>query len=159
MGRNEGGMNGKTTFEEELENHGNLVYTCVGRSMKPLLRQGRDLVEIVKKQPNKRCGKYDAVLYKRGEKYILHRILEVTPEGYVIAGDHNYTREYDITDRQILGVLTAVVRDGRRIDVNDKLYRVYVHMWCDFYHVRAVILVFKAFARRSVRAVALRVGL
>jgi hypothetical protein len=127
--------------------------------MMPLIRQGQDLVEIVRKDDGVRCSKYDVVLYKRGDRYILHRILKVMREGYVIAGDHNYTREYDITDRQILGVLTAVVRDGRRIDVNDKPYRVYVHMWCDFYHVRAAILVFKAFARRGVRAVALKVGL
>jgi hypothetical protein len=159
MGGNEECAKGKMTFEDELERYGNLVYTGTGCSMMPLIRQGQDLVEIVRKDDGVRCSKYDVVLYKRGDRYILHRILKVTREGYVIAGDHNYTREYDITDRQILGVLTAVVRDGRRINVNDKPYRVYVHMWCDFYHVRAVILVFKAFARRGIRAAALKVGL
>jgi hypothetical protein len=132
-----------TTFEEELQRHGVLVYTNVGYSMMPLLRQRRDLVEIVKKQPG-RCKKYDVVLYKRTGKYILHRILKVLPDSYVIVGDHNYVREHNVKDDQIIGVLAAVVRDGRRIPVNDWRYRLYVHLWCDLYPFRAVILHIKA---------------
>jgi hypothetical protein len=137
------GMNEPTTFEEELQRHGILVYTNVGCSMMPLLRQKRDLVEIAKKQPG-RCKKYDVVLYRRGGKYILHRILKVLPDSYVIAGDHNYVREYGVKDDQIIGVLAAVVRDGRRITVNDRGYRLYVHLWCDLYPFRVGILYMKA---------------
>jgi hypothetical protein len=128
------------TFEEELRRHGNLVYTSVGRSMLPLLRQGRDLVEIKRKDPDTRCKKYDAILYKRGDRYILHRIIKVTDNGYIIAGDHNYIKEYDITDKQILGILTGVVRNGKRIDANNKCYLAYVHLWCDLFPIRALIL-------------------
>jgi hypothetical protein len=35
-----------TTFEEEIEKNGRLVYTNVGDSMRPLIRQGRDLLII-----------------------------------------------------------------------------------------------------------------
>ena len=128
------------TFEEILDENGYLVYTNVGRSMMPLLRQRRDLIEIRKKGPG-RCKKYDVVLYKRGNKYILHRILEVLPEGrYLIAGDNNTFVEKDITDDHILGVMTKVVRDGKQVTMDDKLYKAYVHMWCDFYPVRAGVL-------------------
>jgi hypothetical protein len=143
-------MSGKTTFEEELERYGNLVYKCKGYSMMPLIRQGRDLVEIVRKEQGVRCRKYDVVLYKRGERYILHRILKVTNNGYVIAGDHCYIKEYDVTDSQIIGVLTAVVRDGKRMDVGDLKYRIYIHMWCDFYPFRVVILGIKALAKKCI---------
>ena len=37
-----------TTFEEELEQNGKLVYTNVGVSMLPLLREGRDVMLIEK---------------------------------------------------------------------------------------------------------------
>jgi hypothetical protein len=137
----------RRTFEEELQCHGNLVYTNVGCSMMPLLRQGHDLVEIVKKEPGS-CKKYDVVLYKRGDRYILHRILKVLENGYIIVGDHNYRREYDITEEQIIGVLVAVVRDGRRISVSDWKYRVYVHLWCDFFPIRAAILAGKQYVAR-----------
>jgi hypothetical protein len=137
----------KTTFEEELQHNGNIVYTSMGCSMLPLIRQRRDIVEIVAKPEEARCKKYDVVLYKRGDKYILHRVLKVTPKGYIIAGDHNYRREYDITDNQILGTLTAIARDGKRISVTDRKYLAYVHLWCDFFYARAFILIIKGIIR------------
>lgn len=140
------------TFEELLEKDGYLIYTNVGNSMLPLLRQRRDIIEIRKLQPSTRCKKYDAVLYKRGGKYILHRILKVRPNDYVIVGDNCIWREYGITDDMILGVMTRVIRNGKSIDVNtNKQYRLYVHLWCDFYHVRVAILYLKRLAYAVLR--------
>ena len=77
----------KTTFEQELERKGNITYTCQGFSMLPLLRQQRDLFTITKKQG--RCRKYDVALYKRADgAYVLHRIIQVLPDGYVFLGDN-----------------------------------------------------------------------
>lgn len=135
------------SFEEMLEEQGYIVYTNIGESMLPLLRQKKDIVEIRKKETG-RCRKYDMVLYKRNSQYILHRILKVLPDGYVIAGDHNLFLEYDIADEQILGVVTRVVRDGKSINMTDKKYLFYVHLWCDFYPVRILILRIKALIRR-----------
>ena len=66
----------------------------------------------------------------------------------MIAGDHNLFLEYDIADEQILGVVTRVVRDGKSINMTDKKYLFYVHLWCDFYPVRILILRIKALIRR-----------
>ena len=55
-------MNETTTFEEILDRFGKLVYPNKGVSMKPLLRQGRDLMVIERKGPEP-CRKYDAVLF------------------------------------------------------------------------------------------------
>lgn len=128
------------TFEKFLNENGYIVYTAVGNSMRPLLRTRKDIVEIRKKGPD-RCRKYDVVLYKRGGKYILHRILEVLPDGkYIIAGDNTTFLEKDITDDRILGVMTRVIRDGKSINVDDPSYQRYVHLWCDAYPVRMGIL-------------------
>ncbi len=127
------------TFEELLSQDGYLVYTNVGYSMLPLLRQRRDIIEIRKKEPG-RCKKYDVALYKRGDKYILHRILKVLPNGYLIAGDHNTFVERDVTDDMILGVMKRVIRDGKEITMDNPWYRLYVHLWCDFYPLRMRIL-------------------
>lgn len=133
------------TFEELLDKKGVFAYTNVGVSMLPLLRQRRDIIEIRKKQG--RCKKYDVVLYKRGNKYVLHRILKVRENDYVIVGDHCIRREFGITDDQILGVMTRVIRDGKSIYPTDWKYRLYVHLWCDFYPVRALILYVKSVLR------------
>lgn len=139
------------TFEELLEKDGYLVYTNVGVSMMPLLRQRRDIIEIRKKGTG-RCKRYDAVLYKRGDKYILHRILKVRPNDYVICGDHNIRKEYGITDAQILGVMTRVIRNGKSIYPTDWKYKLCVHLWCDFYLIRAgilyIIMLLRAAGRR-----------
>lgn len=134
---------GNSTFEEEIQRAGRLVYTNVGDSMMPLIRQHKDLVIIEK--PTGRCKRYDVPLYKRENgQYVLHRVLKVRREDYVICGDHRWQREYGITDRHIIGVLSAVVRDGKTISVTDWRYRLYVHLWCDFFALRAFILYFKS---------------
>lgn len=125
-------------FEEELERRKYLIFTNRGVSMYPLLREKRDLMHIVK--PQGRLKKYDAPLYKVGDKYILHRIIEVREHDYVICGDNCVTKEYGITDRDIIGVLVGVTRDGKYIPVTDRRYLFYVHLWCDFIGFRIAIL-------------------
>ena len=140
------------TFEELLVQDGYLVYTNVGASMLPLLRQRRDIIEIRKKGPG-RFRRYDVVLYKRGDKYILHRILKVLPEGYLIAGDNNTFVETDIKDENILGVMTRVIRNGKSITMDHWKYRLYVHLWCDCYPLRMLILRLKRKAGSVLRRI------
>jgi hypothetical protein len=139
-----------TKFEDVIAQGGRLVYTNVGDSMLPLIRQGRDLLIIEK--PHGRLKKYDVPLYRRDSgQYVLHRVLKVRDSDYVICGDNRYNKEYGITDRHIIGVLTVVVRDGREIPVTALRYRLYVHLWCDFFPVRALILKAKKIPKRLKR--------
>jgi len=132
-------MAGQGNFEKTIETYGKLVYPNVGDSMWPMLREGRDLVII--EACEGRLRRYDVPLYRRDSgQYVLHRILRVRKEDYVICGDNRRHREYGITDRHVVGRLTAVVRDGREIPVTDIRYRIYVHLWCDLFLVRAGIL-------------------
>ncbi len=127
------------SFEEMLQQDGYIVYTNVGCSMLPLLRQRRDVIEI-RPKPAGRCRKYDVVLYRRGEKYILHRVLKVLPGGYIIAGDHNAFVERDVTDAMILGVMTRVIRDGKSVRPTDWRYRLYVLLWCAPWRLRILLI-------------------
>ncbi len=140
----------KTTFEEILERDGRLVYTSVGYSMRPFIRSGEDLLIIEK--PSGRLKKYDVPLYRRDSgQYVLHRILKVREKDYVICGDNCRVREYGITDRHILGVLTGIVRNGETISVQDPAYLRKVHLWCDFFWIRAAILWARALLGRIKR--------
>ena len=135
-----------TRFEDVIERDGRLVYTNIGDSMRPLIRQDRDILIIEK--PHRRLKKYDVPLYRRDSgQYVLHRVLKVRDSDYVICGDNRYSKEYGITDRHIIGVLTAVVRDRKEIPINDWRYRIYVHLWCDFFPIRAFILNAKHFPK------------
>lgn len=135
-----------TRFEDVIERDGRLVYTNVGDSMRPLIRQDRDLLIIEK--PNGRLKKHDVPLYKRDSgQYVLHRVLKVRDSDYAICGDNRYSKEYGITDRHIVGVLTAVVRNGKEVPITDWRYRLYVHLWCDFFPLRAFIIKAKHFPK------------
>ena len=140
----------KSSFEEVLERDGKLVYPNVGDSMMPLLRQGKDLM-VIERRPTGRCKKYDAVLYKRPNgQYVMHRILKVRRDDYVICGDNRIHREFGVPDEWIIGVLTAVIRDGKTIPVTDRQYQLYVHLWCDFFWIRAAILRIRGFLIRRI---------
>ena len=128
------------TFEQIISRDGKLIYTNKGDSMMPLIKQDRDLL-VISRKPAHRLKKYDVPLYKRDSgQYVLHRILEVRPKDYVICGDNRWSKEYGIQDRHIIGVLTAVIRNGKEIKVTDLRYRLYVHLWCDLFPVRALMV-------------------
>lgn len=134
-------------FEDVLARGEKLVYTNVGNSMMPMLRQRRDLLII--ERPQGRLKRYDVPLYRREcGKYILHRVLGVRADGYVMCGDNQWRREFGVTDAQVIGVLTAFVRDGVEIPVTDGRYRLYVHLWCDLFWLRAAILLCRALPGR-----------
>lgn len=98
----------KLTLEESLAKNGFLTYRIRGVSMQPMLRQGRDLFTVVPKG-SERCKKYDVVLYRRpSDPYVLHRIIEVRPDSYVILGDNCIAKEYGMLVR-LLGAVTAIL--------------------------------------------------
>ncbi len=140
----------KSDFRTELEKHGRLIYTNVGDSMMPLIKQGRDVLIIEK--TNGRLKKYDVPLYQRDSgQYVLHRILKVRRNDYVICGDNRSHPETGITDRHIIGVLTGIIRNGKEISVGSLKYRIYVHLWCDLFPVRAFLLRVRNFLKRRLK--------
>lgn len=137
-------------FCSELETHGKIIYTNVGDSMMPLIKQGRDILIIEK--TDGRLKKYDIPLYQRDSgQYVLHRILKVRQNDYVICGDNRCHKETGITDRHIIGVLTGIIRNGKEISVTDFRYRIYVHLWCDFFPVRVFLIKVRNFLKRRLK--------
>ena len=139
-------------FEDLLEKDGRLVYKIKGRSMKPMLRENRDLVIV--EVPSARLQKDDVALYKRGEQYVLHRVIAVGDGFYRIRGDNTYSLEH-VSDEQILGVLTGFTRRGRNHAVTESGYRFYVRFWNFIYPLRFVWFHIK----RGLKAVAEKLGI
>lgn len=128
------------TFEEMLERDGQLMYRCKGNSMMPLLRPGKDLI-IISKKTGKRLSAMDVALFKRHDgSYVLHRIMWARKSDYVICGDNQWYLEREITDSQILGVLSAVVRGGKRVECSALGMRCYSLAQWLLYPARAVAL-------------------
>lgn len=127
-------MNDIKQIEEVIKEQGMLVCTTVGTSMYPMLRNRRDTI-IVERYEG-RLKKYDVPLYKCGSRYILHRIIEVRPDSYVICGDNCERKEYGITDEQILGVLTGFYRGSKQIDMRSWKYKAYSRLACATFPLR-----------------------
>lgn len=139
-----------SSFEQEIQKNGSIIYPIVGTSMMPLLRQHKDFVVI--KKIDRKLKKYDVPLYKRNNgQYVLHRIIKITTNGYIIRGDNCFNNEYDITDNNIIGVLDYIVRDNKIIKKNNPRYVIYYHLWCDCYFVRKFIIKLKSLLYRIAR--------
>ena len=102
-------------FEDIIAEQGKLVYTNVGNSMFPIVREG-DLLIIERVSAPLQIG--DVPLYKRDNgQYVLHRIADVKNGKYTMKGDNRTEMEKGVSDRHIIGVLTGIVRNGRTFPV------------------------------------------
>ena len=122
-------------IEQYIAENDRLIYTNKGRSMLPLLREGRDLF-IIEAKKNGRCKVGDTVLFKRGSDYVLHRVITVRPDDYDILGDNCINPERGIKDDDILGVMTGFVRNGKEHSINEPGYRLYVYVWMKTTRIR-----------------------
>ena len=125
------------SFEELLDLRGSFVWRTSGGSMRPLIKQGRDVVVISK--PEGRLKKYDVALYKVRDKYLLHRILEVHDGYYTAAGDNNTFLE-KVPDQSVIGVMTELQRKNKPYDLSGKKYRFYEKAWCGRFRFKCAVL-------------------
>ncbi len=130
----------KYTIEEVLIKQGKYVGPTVGISMLPMLKTRRDTIIVLAK--TERLRPLDVALYKRGEAYILHRVLEVTPTGYIIRGDNCYADEI-VPEEDVIGVLTEFYRKNQHYTCTDEKYLRYVRKRLKNYKIRRVFVVTK----------------
>ena len=94
--------------------------------MLPLLRNRKSIVivESVDRVPPRRG---DVVLYKSGTTYLLHRILQIKPEEYLIRGDSTWTIEH-VPKEAILATMTGFYRkpEGKLFTRTSLSYRFYL---------------------------------
>lgn len=110
-------------IDEVISGGGEFRLTPNGISMLPLIRPGVDSITLV--LPNN-VQKGDVVLYKRDNgQYVLHRVMYIKKEEYVMCGDNQKELEFGITNGHILAKLKDIFRDGSAIDTRNKKYRKY----------------------------------
>ena len=144
-------MSDPISLADYLAQNGSLTYANVGVSMLPLLRQGRDLFTVEKKG-EARCRIGDVILYRRkSDPYVLHRVVEVRPDDYVVLGDNCLQREYGIRDEDIMGIMSSFVRSGRKHSVHELPYRLYSKIWVRGATLRIALTRAKNAAKRHIK--------
>lgn len=114
-------------MEEMLNQNGEVTFIPEGISMLPVIVGGKDSVTV--KKPAGRLKKFDACLYlRKNGGFVLHRVVKVLPDGYVMSGDNQYVLEKGITDDQIIGVVVSVDKNGKEISCQNRAYKLYVRL-------------------------------
>lgn len=128
---------------DELKAHGMCLCKTEGDSMQPMLTEGKSTVII--KTPTFPLKKYDIPVYRREDRWVMHRIVHVTKKGgYIICGDNRAHLERDITEKDIVGVLAGYYEGDTFVDVyTDKAYLAYAKRVCRTYPIRFCTHAFK----------------
>lgn len=114
-------------IRETLEKNGEVTFISAGRSMLPVIRDRKDTVTLVK--PKREIKPGDIVFYQRDNgQFILHRVMFVNSDKYVMRGDNQWDNEYNIRRDQIIGVLKCFERNGKIHNVTDRDYLIYVKL-------------------------------
>lgn len=114
-------------IRETLEKNGEVTFISAGRSMLPVIRDRKDAVTLVK--PKREIKPGDIVFYQRDNgQFILHRVMFVNSDKYVMRGDNQWDNEYNIRRDQIIGVLKCFERNGKIHNVTDRDYMMYVKL-------------------------------
>lgn len=121
-------------IESELAKHGVFASNTSGVSMQPLFKTHRDMVII--KKPDGELRKYDVALYRDSRsRYVLHRVIGVRDDEYIIRGDNTFVKEH-VPKNAVIGVLIAFNRNGKRHSTDELLYKLYSRFWHFIYPLR-----------------------
>jgi hypothetical protein len=101
--------------------------------MLPMLKNRRDTIVVLPKK--ERLKPLDVALYKRGDDYVLHRVLALLDDGYLIRGDNCYRDEH-IKEENVIGVLSEFFQKDKHFFCYDKKYLAYAKRRVKNYPIR-----------------------
>lgn len=121
-------------IELQLKTGGKANLTVTGNSMLPMLHHRKDSVMLVPVEDKQNIGQ--VILYRRENgRYVLHRIIAVTPDGYVCCGDNQFEKE-PVAHRQLIASVVSFTRKGKLYDCSALGYRFYTAIWVRGFFLR-----------------------
>lgn len=129
---------------EKLNKDGFVVTSIEGNSMRPLLKENKDRVIIEKTDD---LHKLDIVLYKKDNKYLLHRLLKIDNNTLYLRGDNTLALEkIDIND--VKGVLKSYYHLNSYIQINKYTNYKYYYLSLLTYPFRLIKAKLKRYANK-----------
>lgn len=118
---------GNTAYKEQVDRLGVIAFVPNGVSMWPHLKNHGQSVVVEKKK--ERLKKYDVGFYTRANgACVLHRVLEVTDDGYVMCGDSQFVTE-KVKEDSVFGVMIGFYVKDKYLSANDSKYIKRVERW------------------------------
>ena len=143
-------------IEDVLAEKGVYVGPTVGISMLPMLKSRRDT--IVVRPKTERLKRLDVALYKRGDAYVLHRVLQPIDGGYIIRGDNCYSDE-NIPEEDVFGVLTEFFRKDKHYLCTNEKYLKYAEKRIRTYKRRRFFVQIKMKIKGAIKKVLRALGI
>ncbi len=120
-----------------LQSGQSVVTKTCGRSMEPLLSEGKTQVLIRPLTGTPRPG--DILLWWRWDDVlILHRLIAEEGDRYILRGDNCAKTNRARKDR-VVGTVTDICRNGRWFPVTNRRYQAYVRFWMGTAPVRLTL--------------------
>ena len=132
-----------------LEKDGRYISVPKGISMLPMIKGGRDaaVVEKITKPPER----YDLVMYARNKNVgVIHRVISFKNGKYIICGDNCWQLEF-VSPEQIKGIVTEFCHKGKWYKVDNKLYRIYVHLWVNLLFIKRPLFYIRDRLKRKIK--------
>ena len=107
-------------YKTDLEKLQIIAFVPMGNSMWPMLKNNGQSVVVEKKK--ERLNKYDVAFYIRESgKYVLHRVVEVKDDGYIMQGDSQGFTEF-IKEQNVFGKMLGFYKGKKYIQCTDEKY-------------------------------------
>lgn len=127
-------------IEELLAQNRQAIFTVKGRSMLPFIGDNRDQV-VLEKRDFTKLKKGDIILFQYDwGKYVLHRIYNASDLGYQTIGDGLISFDEWIRPNQVKGVVVKIIRKGKEIDCNSKIWKFIFYLWQILLPIRGILL-------------------
>lgn len=122
-------MQETANYKTELEKNGAIAFVPRGNSMWPIIKNHKQSVIIRKKELSERLKPLDVAFYlRKNGAFVLHRVISLTEQGYVMCGDSQYALE-QVEEGQVFGVLEGFYKGKKYVKATDTKYIKKVKKW------------------------------
>ena len=125
--------------ESEIAEGRSVRFKVKGSSMFPFLRNEMD--EVCLSPLTETPKKMDIVLFRFNGKHILHRIIDVKDDTYIIQGDGIYMSSEYCKKQDIVGIVTSLHKAGwKPVSTSSGWYKFFSALWFKFRFCRRYLL-------------------
>jgi signal peptidase I len=113
-------------IREALKINQKATFKVSGNSMLPFFKHQETTVTVEKM--TRSLKKWDVILFRVKDQYILHRIVKIKNQEIICQGDYLFSKEVIKLD-DVIGIVESFETKGKVIDVNQKRYLIKVKLW------------------------------
>jgi len=96
-----------------LDEGKDVVMTPKGNSMLPFIQNGKDSVILTK--PSRPVEVGDIILFKTGDRYIMHRVISVEGGKLTMMGDGNVKGKETCGEGDVIGLVTEIHKENGKV--------------------------------------------